>query len=431
MAKLLRQSLAYLRWFVWATLFFLWSSSGSYAQYYETAVSPLAGDQFSSARYRIWLPAGVQIVKGIIIRQHGCGTGGSSTGLYYAEDLQWQALAQKHQMALLGTELTNTALCAQWFNLEGGSDKALFRALEALAGQSGHEELKNVPWALWGHSGGGFWCTNMLFKYPERILTMIARSGGYSFLKWDERVKQIPVAWMCGENDVVDNQVYVKTMTIRSFDAYRKFGALWCLAIDPLADHGNRQGRSFYIRWMDAVLTQRLPNQGNQPQPIDSLHSWWGNLETNEIAKTGKMTSRFKKWVWLPDEPTARAWQEFIRKGWVTDLTAPPAPYHLAVKSIAKGNFQLSWQSSVDLESGLNQFNIYRNGQLIDSLPGQNFNYGDAPAPKVVNFVYRLPMHDFRATYQVSAFNHQGLESEKSKPLRVANRIKYGKSKRN
>lgn len=151
-----------------------------FGQYYEASVQPQAKDQFKSAKYRLWLPPGLMKIKGIIIKQHGCGVGASSHGLNHANDLQWQSLAQKHHMALLGTELTNDELCAQWFNLSGGSDQALLRALDILATNTNHPELSTVPWALWGHSGGGFWCTSMLFAYPERILCAIPRSGGYA-----------------------------------------------------------------------------------------------------------------------------------------------------------------------------------------------------------------------------------------------------------
>lgn len=178
------------------------SDSQLYAQYFETSVNPSPGDQYKSARYRMWIPEGVKNIRGILIRQHGCGEEAIKNGLIHANDLQWQALAKKHQMALLGTELRNFELCAQWVNINGGSDIALLKALKTLGRQSNHPEIATAPWALWGHSGGGFWSTNMLLKYPERILLVIARSGGYSFMQWNPKVIDVPCLWAAGINDV-------------------------------------------------------------------------------------------------------------------------------------------------------------------------------------------------------------------------------------
>lgn len=43
--------------------------------------------------------------------------------------------------------------------------------------QSAHPELATVPWALWGHSGGGHWAGGMLLLHPERVAAAWLRSG--------------------------------------------------------------------------------------------------------------------------------------------------------------------------------------------------------------------------------------------------------------
>src|SRR5690606_18191744 len=139
-----------------------------HAAYFETSAPPREGDHYAGARYRLWLPPDVSAVRGIIIRQHGCGEGARRYGLDHANDLQWQELARRHGFALLGTELRNTEMCAQWYRVEDGSGDALLRALDQLAVDTGHPEIATVPWALFGHSGGAYWCTGMLFRHPER-----------------------------------------------------------------------------------------------------------------------------------------------------------------------------------------------------------------------------------------------------------------------
>ncbi len=94
-------------------------------------------------------------------------------------DLHWQSLAMKHQCALLGPsyEQPEKADCQMWCDPRNGSDKSFHRALDELSQKSGHEELKSVPWALWGHSGGGTWVGTMLMLHPERVAAVWLRSG--------------------------------------------------------------------------------------------------------------------------------------------------------------------------------------------------------------------------------------------------------------
>lgn len=379
------------------------------AQYYETSVDPRISDQFKKADYRIWLPPQVKTIKGIIFRQHGCGTGAASTGLDHANDLQWQALAIKHDMALMGSHLEFDEICAQWFDPDGGSERAFLTALKNFAALSKHNEIEKVPWAFWGHSGGAYWCTNMLFKYPDRILVVVNRSGGIATSTWNEELKKVPVLWAVGQHDIVDGSDYLIALTIKSFSVYRSHGALWAIAIDPEADHGNRHGRSIYIPYMDAMISMRLPKDGFICRTLDTSNAWLGKWKSKEICQL-KKDSTYLADAWFPNQLLAQQWMEFCKTGWVTDATLPPAPFdvHLVREN---SQIHLVWEAIADIESGLKQFNIYKNGKLLTSLQGQSSNFGDVGQPKQVTF--SLLLQDENGVYSVSSLNHQGLESKK------------------
>ena len=66
---------------------------------YEASVKP--GELIFPVQYTIWIPEGVKKLKGVVVHQHGCGEGSCKSGLTGAWDLHWQALAQKHDCALL------------------------------------------------------------------------------------------------------------------------------------------------------------------------------------------------------------------------------------------------------------------------------------------------------------------------------------------
>ncbi len=121
--------------------------------------------------YTIWIPPGVKTLRGLIVHQHGCGEGSCKSGQTGAYDLHWQALAKKHDCALMGPsyEQPDKADCQKWCDPRQGSDAAFQQSLADLGRMSGHPELTSVPWALWGHSGGGHWAGGMALLHPERV----------------------------------------------------------------------------------------------------------------------------------------------------------------------------------------------------------------------------------------------------------------------
>ena len=134
------------------------SAAGTYL---EVAYPPSTekGELQFGVTYTLWLPEGVAKVRGIIVHQHGCGSGACKGGETAAYDLHWQALARKWDCALAGPSYhqEDTQNCRLWCDPRNGSEAAFLRSLDDFAVKTGHAELKTAPWCLWGHSGGGFW----------------------------------------------------------------------------------------------------------------------------------------------------------------------------------------------------------------------------------------------------------------------------------
>ena len=144
---------------------------------FEASTRP--GELIFPVNYTIWIPENVKVLRGVIVHQHGCGEGFCKSGLTGAYDLHWQALAKKHDCALLAPsyEQPEKADCQMWCDPRNGSGTAFQKCLVELGKKSGHDELAKVPWALWGHSGGGHWAGGMVLLYPERVAGAWLRSG--------------------------------------------------------------------------------------------------------------------------------------------------------------------------------------------------------------------------------------------------------------
>jgi pimeloyl-ACP methyl ester carboxylesterase len=398
---------------------------------FECRIEPGPGDLFAKAAYRIWIPEGAETLRGIIVHQHGCGR----NGLWMVWDHHWRALAAKWDCALMGTHYQQADSCASWFNPLNGSGRAFRTALKNLAEQSGHPELDSVPWALWGHSGGAFWVCRMLQLYPERIVAVVARSGGYKVNHPASFGVPVLFNYGRGERPRLNGLTY--------YPGGRRENAPWLIAPDPVTGHECGNSRLLAIPFFDVCFDLRLPaGQREALRKVDQAGSWLGDPGSFEIAKADAFRGDPLSRVWLPDGDFARKWQEYVKTGWVSDTTPPGAPYDLSHEFLGKSTVRITWKARADLESGIKQFYLYRNGKQIRQYVGINDeyvkkhfqygNYGDEPGPEALyenvdkwvptsmEFMdYRLHP-DSSYTYRIRMENWSGLQSAFSEELVIS-----------
>lgn len=387
--------------------------------------------------YTIWIPKGVPTVRGVVVHQHGCGEGSCKSGLTGAYDLHWQALARKHDCALLAPsyEQPDKADCQMWCDPRNGSSAAFRKCLVDLGAKSGHPELSHVPWALWGHSGGGHWAGGMVLQHPERIAAAWLRSG-VPLLTPDPKRSTIKahtlpeaalkVPMMC--NLGTKEGVTVKEPRFSGvwpanemfFHEVRGKGGLVGVAIDPLSSHDCGNQRYLAIPWLDACLSARLPKAGAttlRPMPTDQ--AWLAPITGGEAAVAARFAGEPLKAGWLPNETIAKAWMEYVKDTAVADLTPPPSPIQVRLK----GN-ELTWESEADVESGLASFVIERDGKFLANVPGQsknpfgrpifqNLQYSDTPTQPLVPMRYtdKDAVAGSKHSYRVIAVNTVGAKS--------------------
>lgn len=405
---------------------------------YEAPTEPKAGELIFPVNYTIWIPPGVKTLRGVIVHQHGCGEGSCKSGLTGAFDLHWQALAKKHDCALLSPsyEQPDKADCQMWCDPRNGSGAAFQKSLADLGAKSGHPELARVPWALWGHSGGGHWAGGMTLLHPQRVAAAWLRSG-VPLLKTDAarasiKAHTVPnaallVPIMCnpgtkeGVTDKTNRFAGVWPANEAFITELRGKGALVGLAVDPLTAHECGNQRYMAITWLDACLAVRLPKSAGAPlnlMPTDK--AWLAPLLAKEAVPAAKFTGDPNKAVWLPSEAVARAWMAYVKDTALPDTTPPPAPTNVRVTGT-----QLTWQAEADLESGLAGFIIERDGKELAKLPEQPKNpfgrpvfqglqYSDTPALPLVPLTFTDKTAEPGKThaYRVIAVNTVGLRSK-------------------
>lgn len=381
-------------------------------KYYQTLVlsseinSEINDHNSLSAEYKVWIPEGIDRVRGIIVKQHGCGADAARSGLDHATDLQWQTLAAKHQFALMGTKLlTKEKICERWFITNYASKATLLTALDSIAEQSGRTELKEAPWVLWGHSGGAEWAPQILQEYPERTIALVgSRGGGLVVSGTNPQLINIPVLFSLGENDNVLRDITFE-LPQKVFRRYRQLGALWSIAIEANTAHETGNGRLLAIPYMDAVITARLDKNSNKLHPIDKNKGWLADNTTHEIALIENFGGDPLDASWLPNKEVAQKWQQLVTTGKILPTRKPNAPTDVKATKISPKEVLIEWNFNPDLENGLPSFHIYRNNSLIHTIKGQEQSFGDTSKTALVALEFRDRKAIPNSNYTVTAFN--------------------------
>src|SRR5262245_10675990 len=408
-------------------------------KYYEVNYPPSTrpGELQLGVTYTLWLPDGVTQFRGIIVHQHGCGTGACKGGATAAYDLHWQALAKKWDCALLGPsyQQDDKQNCRLWCDPRNGSDRTFLRALREFAVQSKHPELESVPWCLWGHSGGGFWASLMQTLHPERIIAIWFRSGT-AFATWEkgeipkpeitDPVYQIPMMCNPGAKEKGDKRFNgAWTGSLAMFKAYRAKGAPIGFAPDPRTGHECGDSRYLAIPFFDACLSLRLPARRARDQklkPVDPKQAWLAPLLGDRAEPAASYRGQPNEAVWLPNERVAKAWAEYVKVGNVSDRTPPPPPFGVKVAAKTGQGLEITWDATADFESGLQGFIIQRDGKEFARLPQkpvgrfgkplfQAMSYHDTPEKPLpeLRFLDTTARAGQKYEYRVLAVNGAGL----------------------
>jgi pimeloyl-ACP methyl ester carboxylesterase len=422
-------------------------AAGPQGTVYQFTV-PKQGVMYADPTYYCWIPANVGTVRCIIMHQHGCTREGDAQLMM--NDLQWLTFAKKWHAVFIAPKLitgapgTGSTQCSNWHDNRNGSGNAYLMALDTLARRSGHPEIKRVPWALWGHSGGSLWITAMTALYPDRVAVAVAQSGSRD-MSQSAGALRIPILQHNGKKDMIYND--------SSFHAGRSRGAIWAHAINPFPlwstgscappnplcwdttvyGHAPHDLRMIAIPWMDMGLAARLPDVPGDSllKPMDTSNAWLGDSATLQIAPVATFTANKTRACWFPNQTFAKMWKDYMPTKTIKDSTPPPAPYNLT-GTYANRQIVLQWDADADLETGIKTFIIYRNGSVLTTLQYttttlfttergfQRWDDGDQPNPSpapAMTYTNTNLTDTGTYTYEICTINWYGIAGAKSNTL--------------
>jgi hypothetical protein len=327
----------------------------------ETVISPEQGERFQRAVFSGWLADPRKPVTAVIIHQHGCTNASPESHPPITGDFHWRALASKHDCLLLVPMYHVAGECSDWNDPESGSERALFDALADFSTRLGRPEIQDIPWVLWGHSGGSSWSAQMIVRHPHRTLAASFRGGCSKQFGVPEfranfvsSARDLPMIFIWGKRESVPTSShYVSWNPMNTmYRELREQGGKVCRVIDPGSEHGCDDSRLMSIPFFDAVLS------GNRVQ---------GTLVDSQTHATKDMNSMNKAdpgLTWLPNEPMAMRWKEFCMLGTLKPQQPNlQAPILTALRQ-ANGFTRLAWNINPALDGGLRAVRVYRDEEL-------------------------------------------------------------------
>ncbi len=302
-----------------ALLFALLPALGFSAEFSATLSPPPAG--VTTARFTLWLPDSVTAtpspLRAII------ATADYEAGKEIYRHRAWREFAARERCAVL-------LHLIQWdhprFKLARGeiATVAFEQGLAQLANLSGRDDLCTVPWVLTGLSQSGWQAHALANLRPARTVAILpfhpstGTHGPEDYLH--AGTQDVPALLTMAGREVFPIEVlpFARTGALR--------GRPWTYLLQPGVPHHRIGPQEFPLQWLAAVFALRLAPDGTL-RSIDPDTGWRAdyseyspqpNDRRAHVVKIFAASStspdlRRGPLLWLPDEPTARAWQSAVQ----------------------------------------------------------------------------------------------------------------------
>ncbi len=231
---------------------------------------------------KIWIPPGVDPVRGVFISGHGGGGGDSRN---FARDENIRAFAMRLGFAVAGLHNFPGRRVYE----QGAA--VFFKALDHFAGMGHHPELAHLPFVMYGSSNGGAATYGFVNYAPERAICFVANvsAGGSPGVPVEEALG-VPGVFIMGRFDALIGQGGIDR-TERLVSEARSRGALWSWALEL---KGHEDGHSFdiYMKLVEQAVKLRYPesldpSKGKvQLLPVQESDGWLVDQESWESGLT-------------------------------------------------------------------------------------------------------------------------------------------------
>ncbi len=312
---------SYWRWAGWAVAGVIVASAA------RLAAAPAAGfatydfsemDEGHEKAVRLAIPTDLPSLRGLFVDTNAAG--GDTRDRY---TLPWiKAFAALHGLGFVG---------ARGFDSHLGSVTVFQHALDKWVVDSGHPELANVPFVVYGFSAGGGFANRLLNTLPERVIASTPLSTAMRMVI-PPGALQVPVCMFSGEQENRLNPLLGDTMATN-----RPLGAQWAWAMVEGQGHAESGQATLALPFLDHCIRLRYPADGDPRKgpvalkPLELASGWVADNSTwrsglTKIAPYGGLAGAdVGATSWLPDEDIAYLYRAYATFAPPLKLTNPPS----------------------------------------------------------------------------------------------------------
>ena len=296
------------------------------AQWKTTVASLPNEDVVHPCEYEMEIAPGIPSVAGVF----AVFERGPQSHTFY-NDPDVRAFATKHRLAML-LALHCPARQGEDMDVdpEKGLGRALFAALDLLAVQSKHAELRSAPVVVIGFSGAGALAARIPAYAPGRTAAAIVSHAGQLRPLGLNTIHLSPASLAVPQLVIVGGQDRI-VGTADSYDYFRRHwlsGAPWLFATQNKAAHCcTIDAKPLILSWLDDVIAARSAKRALLQSPGGS-HAYFRQVPTRWVdggalpVQAGDLTirrtsvPRAGEWAagWLPSKETAALWRSFAER---------------------------------------------------------------------------------------------------------------------
>ncbi len=244
-----------------------WNLTTSCGAVLDSQIEPRPEENFAAAQFRLWVDEDAgkppQAVLAVFLAA-------GQNGLHLADDPSWRTLASRLGCALLaGHFVEHDDATRRWDRASHGTGRALVEGLMSLAGQldgKTGEWLRQARLIVVGNCAGGQFAYHFAGFAPERAAGFASvKGGGYHQADAAAGAAKVPGLFITAG----DEEGYRRENILKVFEAGRKVGARWTLAVEPGHGHDPRPAAPLLAAFLGAVL------------PVDNAGPSSHDLETD------------------------------------------------------------------------------------------------------------------------------------------------------
>jgi dienelactone hydrolase len=218
-----------------------------------------------------------------------------------------RTLADTSGLAIIGTSVAAMANSPE-------SDQFLLAAMDSLAKASGQPDLLYASILMYGISGGAPEASGFTARNPTRVAGLFLKVPAAVSALTSGKALQVPTMVVMAERDTFVNNA----ATTAAYEANRKIGALWALALEPAVPHHSLSPaqRKITLSWMRDVFALRLMyDWGPGLYPVDETAGWLGNNASGAAYSWKSYPGDRTAASWLPSDTVAKDWVALVKGG--------------------------------------------------------------------------------------------------------------------